>query len=89
MSVTVINNFKFSGGSIFELKFNDLPSGANKAARFQWYLCLYDQRYDLKFIEMTATLRHFTYNNTYVTLDITEKLLKTNTYGVCTKYKLI
>jgi len=89
MSVNIINSFKFSGGNLFELKFNDLSQDANKSDRFQWYLCLYDKRYDLKFVEMTATLRHFTHENKIITLDITNKLITIIENDIGIRYKIV
>jgi len=76
MSITTLYNFKFTSGSIFEIKFADLSDTAAKKDKFQWYLILDDHRHDLSFLKMTQTSRKFTYNNNIVDLDIDNKILK-------------
>lgn len=76
MSITTLNNFKFNCGNIFELRFDDLPETSSKANKFQWYLILSGTRYELKFLEMTGTMRKLYYENNIVYLNLDDKMLR-------------
>lgn len=57
MSITVLYDFEFEGGSITEVKFENLTSNARKSERYQWYLCYNNHRYNLGYIEMIDNTR--------------------------------
>lgn len=61
MSLEIINNYKFSNGRIFEVKFNDLLENVEKKYRFQWYLIYNNKRIDLKFEKIENNKRYFTF----------------------------
>ena len=44
--ILIINNYEFSRGRLFEVKFMEVK---DRQSRYQWYLILDNQRYDLKF----------------------------------------
>ncbi len=56
-SVSVLHDYKFTEGSIFELKFNGITEQGSKSHRFQWYLIYNDMRWELSFTSMTPTTR--------------------------------
>lgn len=79
-AVTILYDFKFSEGRIFELCFPD--AGVElKESRYQWMLIWKEIRYNLKFVSMTRTTRTFILENEInidVCLDLVEKKLRIN-----------
>lgn len=72
MSISILHSFRFDGGFIFEMKFNDLETTAEKKDVFQWTLIYGTRRYDLKFHSGAETQRIFTYEDGMIFLNMTE-----------------
>jgi hypothetical protein len=75
MSIEVINNFSFTDGKIFEVKFNDLTTNSSKASRFQWYMILKDVRFDLKYVDTVDKVRILEHPLFFLNLDVNDLTL--------------
>jgi hypothetical protein len=76
MSISIINNFKFESGVIFEVKFDDLSNEASKKDKYQWFLIHNDLRYNLQFLSMDNGIRKLVSGgDMFVDLDVDNLIL--------------